>query len=349
MTYELFSSYNYYYMKDIEKKSKNISTNLEFFLQKFIDHLRVKNKSKKTLISYYHDLYYFLFWYENHFGKRLEKIDKRKISDYLAHLSDSKVNSQANKTAKNKNIWNSFINVFFRHNRPQKPIDDIKNLSASSRKRKLSSLSHFFNFLIADETLGKKFQLNPVNKILHSIQLKDVDIAHTKRLSESDFKLLLEKNWKIREQLIINLLFYGGLRLAELTMLKSDDLDRETKVINLKRKGGLQHKLKIQEFSKIEFLWDKYLFSLNLKCEKSNFLFSSEKLNFEKPITERAMAFIIMRCLKKAGLEYKHLTPHSFRKGCASQMYHRTKDLLLVRDYLNHQDAKVTQTYIELF
>lgn len=328
-------------MKKISKNSKILESNLEILLQKFIDHLSVKNKSNKTSISYYHDVLNFLVWYQIQHGKRIDRIDKRKISEYLNYLSTNLCNE--NNQVLSRRLRPTFLGKFFKTKAILKP---SSKLSANSRKRKLSSISQFFNFLIADETLGKKFSNNPVNKTLHSIQLKDVDIAHTRRLSLHDFELLIEKNYRIRDQLILHLLFHGGLRLAEITGLKSDDLDRETKVLNLRRKGGLKHRLKIQNFSKIEFLWDRYMNSIP---QDSIYLFSTKKLNFEKAISERAMAQNIMRCFTKADLTYKKLTPHSFRKGCASEMYHKTKDLLLVRDYLNHQDAKVTQTYVELF
>ena len=54
----------------------------------------------------------------------------------------------------------------------------------------------------------------------------------------------------------------------------------------------------------------------------------------------------ITNILKKCNLP-EELTPHSFRRACATNLYIETKDLLLVRDYLNHHDAKVTQTYID--
>ena len=47
-----------------------------------------------------------------------------------------------------------------------------------------------------------------------------------------------------------------------------------------------------------------------------------------------------MKILKDSGCNGS-LGPHSFRKACATNLYLRHKDLLLVRDYLNHKDAKV--------
>ena len=54
----------------------------------------------------------------------------------------------------------------------------------------------------------------------------------------------------------------------------------------------------------------------------------------------------VLKILEKSNLP-KELTPHSFRRACATNLYLETRDLLLVRDYLNHHDAKVTQTYID--
>ena len=54
----------------------------------------------------------------------------------------------------------------------------------------------------------------------------------------------------------------------------------------------------------------------------------------------------ILRICLKSNVD-SEITPHSFRKACATYLYFQTKDLLYVRDYLNHNDAKVTQTYID--
>ena len=70
---------------------------------------------------------------------------------------------------------------------------------------------------------------------------------------------------------------------------------------------------------------------------------------FARPISTRGMYGRISRILKRAGINSKGLGPHSFRKACATNLYIQTKDILLVRNYLNHKDAKVTQTYIEYY
>ena len=66
----------------------------------------------------------------------------------------------------------------------------------------------------------------------------------------------------------------------------------------------------------------------------------------KKRVSEKTMYNRITNILKKCHLP-EDLTPHSFRRACATNLYIETKDLLFVRDYLNHHDAKVTQTYID--
>jgi len=345
MTYGVFSSYNYYYMKKTNKNLIELDEKLNKYLLLFIEHLRIKNKSEHTIKNYLLDIKEFLIWYQNTYEKRLDKVNKRVITEYITIISGA--SNGKNEHEVTLHLWTKLWMALKIEKRKKDPQKYSKKLATNSKKRKISAISQFYSYLIADELLGKKFQINPVNRTLHSIQLKDVDIQHTVRLTKEDFELLIDKNWRPREQLILHLLFSGGLRLAELTGLKVGDLDSETQTITLKRKGGSIHKLKLNNYFKIHYLWEKYLNFTDLKSEE-NFLFFNKKSIATKPISERAMSNIIQRCFKNAKIRNKGLTPHSFRKGCATELYQDTKDLLLVRDYLNHQDAKVTQTYIDI-
>jgi len=341
-------------MKKFNKNREHLNQKLMIALQLFIDHLSTKNKSKNTIKNYEIDVMEFLLWLQNIHGTKIDNVSKRVVTEYIQHLSPLKNSEDILNKKLNENPWSRFFKIFAKKSKKTKTeVVANRSLSPSSRKRKISALSQFYNYLIADDYFGKKVLVNPVNKILHTINLKDSEINHTVRLSHEDFNYLVEKNWNPKEQLILHLLFWGGLRLAEITRLKNTDLEVDTQSIKLIRKGGSIHKLKIQNFSKIEFLWNKYisrqkLLDLDLDNHHEFYLFSSKISQTPKPITNRAMANIIYKCLKKCNLHTKGLSPHSFRKGCATELYYQTKDLLKVRDYLNHQDAKVTQTYIDL-
>lgn len=41
-----------------------------------------------------------------------------------------------------------------------------------------------------------------------------------------------------------------------------------------------------------------------------------------------------------------HLTPHSLRAGAATSLYYQTKDILMVKDFLDHENIATTEKYI---
>ena len=118
------------------------------------------------------------------------------------------------------------------------------------------------------------------------------------------------------------------------------NFDMESKTLCFKRKGGDVHTLRPQKAESIFRLFRAYL---AYREENPIYLFINKK---GRPLTQKTLYNIIIGLIKKAGCP-ENITPHSFRKACATNLYIRRKDLLFVRDYLNHKDAQVTQTYID--
>ncbi|MGZ3809200.1 MAG: tyrosine-type recombinase/integrase, partial [Bacteriovorax sp.] len=126
----------------------------------------------------------------------------------------------------------------------------------------------------------------------------------------------------------------------ELCFLKISNFDHKAKILTFTRKGGSVHTLVIQ---KEDLIFKNLDFYLNQQGMKSDFLFQNKE---GKPYSIKTFYNQIMKIISRADVS-EGITPHSFRKACATNLYIRTKDLLYVRDYLNHSDAKVTQTYID--
>jgi integrase/recombinase XerC len=159
-------------------------------------------------------------------------------------------------------------------------------------------------------------------------------------ISREEFKIIEEKSYKTKERLMLYFLYYGGLRLSELCYLKISNFDHQAKILSFVRKGGSIHTLVIQKEDLIFKNLNFYLANFEFK---SDYLFQNSK---GKPYSLKAFYNQIMKIIERADIS-SDITPHSFRKACATNLYIRTKDLLFVRDYLNHSDAKVTQTYID--
>lgn len=319
-----------------------------FLIEEFLENLKKQNKSPQTVLSYAHDLKRFLEWLNFLKHKPLKDLRAKDISEYIQYLKNGGFLYQEKKP---QNLLERFTLLFKTKKVFYKKRD---SLSINAQKRHLSTIKNFFQFLKeTHEEKGKHFLTNPVKSKLHHIKLKDHDIAPTPMLSREDFLELEEKIYRTKERLILYLLYYGGLRLSELAQLKFRDFSIEAKSIRLHRKGGDIHQLKIENaekvFSQFEFylktkIENHRLLSTNLNSDiKEDYLFTNKE---GLRLTERALFNLIKKMITKSGLS-NEISPHSFRKACATELYLKTKDLLLVRDYLNHSDAKVTQTYID--
>ncbi|MBF0299497.1 MAG: site-specific integrase [Oligoflexia bacterium] len=340
----------------------------KLWLDSFLNNCKEGNKSEYTIINYRSDLKKYVKWYELNHKRILNAANASTITKYQNFLSKTEEaaakdqDKDKDKNKKNKAKWNIlrgmfvFLKASLNKNKKNNIVNDEQQivektkeqlnkfvkLSVNSRRRNLSAIKNFYEFLKqSNEDTNKLFPSNPVKSKLHNIRLKDDDVTPTKLLTPKDWKALDENIYRPKERLIINILYYGGLRLSELTELRVDSFNTSNYSIRFTRKGGYVHTLFIQRPKQIFGLLDKYLKSRPID---SAHIFCNKK---GRPLTPRTMYNSIMKIFIKAKVETYGLTPHSFRKGCASLLYHKTKDLLFVRDYLNHADAKVTQTYIE--
>ena len=330
----MFISYNIYYMKNSEK---DLAKNYQKLLNEFLSFLQLSNRSDHTLINYRADLLKFLFWYQYLYkARKLSKIDRKVIDNYMQFLSTgcSKIARQIS--------WLpvSIRKVLLLDLSDYREIS-AESLSIGSQKRHLSTIKNFFEFLRESYgENGQEFMINPVKSKLHGIRLKDVDIQHTKLLEKDDWfkinKLLLGG----REILILNLMYYAGLRLSEVCRLEVSNFDPKLHSIEAIRKGGKIHKFIPQRAKTIFKNLDLHLRRTGITTGPI-FLGRSDQV-----ISSKTMYNQIMKILKRADIS-REITPHSFRKACATQLYFKHKDILAVRDYLNHADAAVTQTYIE--
>jgi integrase/recombinase XerD len=316
----------------------------KIWLEKFLDNCRQMNRSEHTIKNYQLDLEKFIFWFEATHGKALHKAGAEAITEYNHFLKNG--GEIKKKTRRREKLKYFFQKMLFRP-RVYLPLNANSGharppLAVTSRRRHLSAIKNFFEFLKqTHEDQQKIFLTNPVKSKIHSVKLKDTDYQATKLLTPEDWENILNYVHKPMDKLLVHLLYFGGLRLSELAQLKWEDYDTRNDVLTLRRKGGYIHHLKIQNEREI-----KYLLNMHYNTQKhpSDYLFSNKK---GAPYGNKTLYNRIMKIFLRSGCE-RGLGPHSFRKACATNLYIKTKDLLQVRDYLNHSDAKVTQSYISL-
>jgi len=311
-----------------------------FWIEQFLENCRQTNRSVHTLKNYHADIKKFINWYEQNYKKLITKAQGKTIGHYKEYLQ----NGGPVKKDRPQNFVQNILGLFKRKLVAEQLKLEVHQLQAplavNSRRRHLSTIKNFFEFLKqTHEDHSKLFHINPVKSKIHGIKLRDIDFLPTKTLTLEDWVKLQDKIYRLKERMIINILYYGGLRISELCSLKFTSFDHASKTINFTRKGGYIHQLAIYNDQLIFQLLDAH----RTGKEAGDFLFPGRK---NQAISTKAMHTLISKMFLKAGCQDR-LTPHSFRKACASNLYLTTKDLLFVRDYLNHRDAKVTQGYID--
>ena len=321
-------------------------------LDNYLHNLRRLNKSEHTIKNYRADLLKFFNWIEHDQKMNIEKVNGETIGLYKEFLSDGgniyrEVIRNADSPGIQFLLWFKFIigKAFFKK-RTEKYLLFFQNpMSVSSRRRHLSSLKNFFEYLKeSHEDTTELFFKNPVKSKIHAITLKEIDVTPTTMIARDDFKKIIDQTFRTSERLIVYLLYYGGLRLSELCELKVANFDKVSRTITFNRKGGYVHTLVIQ---KEEIIFKNFSFYIGDNEFNKIYLFQTKS---GRPLSPKAMYNKIIKIIERAIPDNQvttKITPHSFRKACATELYLKSKDLLYVRDYLNHKDAQITQTYID--
>lgn len=321
-------------------KEKALTHRDALLIQKFEESLLQQNKSAHTIKNYRSDIESFCLWMRSRSSKKLGFTSPNDIQNYSLYLSGEQEKPQ--KISLFKRIIQVTLAVLTMRAPKKIPKQRSVPMAVASKRRHLSSLKNFFEFHEQSQYRKRQgFTKNPVRSKLHAIGLKDKDVQATKTLTEQDFESLLNCATKLEQRLALWILYDGALRLEELSRLKFEAFHTPSQTLRFIRKGGSWHTLKLENYSKIEELLKAHQVKKSLK--NSDWIFSSRD---GQALTPRSHYNRLKNLFLKAKLP-TGLTPHSFRKGRATQLYAQTKDLLYVRDYLNHRDAKVTQTYID--
>lgn len=164
-----------------------------------------------------------------------------------------------------------------------------------------------------------------------------------KYLNEKQLKALMlaiEKRNVLRDEVMMKLTLYLGLRVRELVNIELEDLDPENRAITIQGvKGG-----RLRTYNDIEErLWKKL--SRYSRAIKSVYLFPSSR-NSEGKLTTMAVQRLFKFYAKLAELP-EHFSIHSLRHSCGIIRARANESPIRIMLHLRHRSISSTQVYFE--
>jgi site-specific recombinase XerD len=143
----------------------------------------------------------------------------------------------------------------------------------------------------------------------------------------------------IRDRLIIQFFIFLGLRLSELSNIKTKDIDLEKKSIEITGKGNRSVRQKITEIKIEEYLLKSIIEYLKIRdyCHQEYFFisWSGKRLSHSQIIKN------IHSRIKKADIT-KKISPHRLRATCASLYIKKGIDPLTLKSIMRHNSITTT-------
>ena len=221
-----------------------------------------------------------------------------------------------------------------------------KKFSPRTIKRKFSSLSSYFNFLL-DRRIIKNNPLNGVftpkiPKILPEI-LTIEEINNIFLAAESSKNEILS----LRDRCILEMLYSSGLRVSEVCELKINNIQFDLDLIRFFGKGSKERIIPLTYYAR---KWLKKYLSESRKIlssrskKSSNYVFLS---NNGLSLTRMAIWLSVKKYVNSAGV-LKKISPHTFRHSFATHLIDGGANLIEVQALLGHADISTTEIYTHL-
>jgi integrase/recombinase XerC len=168
--------------------------------------------------------------------------------------------------------------------------------------------------------------------------MEDVIVELREDISSEEFE-------RLRDALIVLLIYTAGLRLSELVEANRSDLSADYATLRVMGKGG---KERIQPLlSSLGEVLKKYFIQIssqNICTSEKKALILSKK---GKRISRRSVERIVDRKLKGVGVQGK-TSPHVLRHTFATRVLNEGGDLREIQELLGHSSLKATQVYTHL-
>lgn len=216
----------------------------------------------------------------------------------------------------------------------------IKGDAASSRSRSVYILRAFYSFCVK-----KEYILNNISQKLEIIPVQEKERVY---LTEEEFKVLEAAVKPAIAKLILNSLFYTGMRISECLNLSLQDVDLKIGVITVRNTKSKRDRL-LPIHKDLKPLLQDYLNTWRQGNACRYFFTANNKNRVSPDYINR----VLHETTQTLGWN-KKVTCHSIRHSFASRLVENNVNIVNIQKLLGHSDLSTTSIYthtnmIELF
>lgn len=149
-----------------------------------------------------------------------------------------------------------------------------------------------------------------------------------------------------RDRTILEILYSTGMRKSELANLKLEDVDYEQGFIRINLGKGQKDRVVPLGRIASQYL-EAYIKGVRpwiKNARQKDDLFVSRKGN---RLSRNMLGCLVRRYAVKSKLE-KHITCHTFRRSCATEMIKNKSNLMHIKELLGHNSMETVQNYCNL-
>lgn len=214
-----------------------------------------------------------------------------------------------------------------------------KDVSVRSISRFLSTVKGFHRFLLREKIVSA----DPTDLIeLPKIEKKIPSYLSIEEVNKVLKAPNLKKTQGIRDRAILELMYATGLRVSELTKLKSSDVNLDVGFLRCKGKGSKERIVPMGKIS--DHFINSYITQARAKLlgkKVSIYLFLAQG---GRPLSRQSVWKMIKKQVRKSGIR-KKVSPHTLRHSFATHLLERGADLRSVQEMLGHASITTTQIY----
>jgi integrase/recombinase XerD len=278
---------------------------INLILIEFKQHLKARSYAEATIESYLMNLGHFKRYLEERSISDLKQCGQKIVLDYQAKVM-------------------------------------AEPIAQESKALKIRSMKRLFDYLVQSNQL----LLNPAEGLVETCR-KNKKLGPVLGLDEMQ-KLLAQPNLslriEIRNKTIMEVMYATGIRLDELVNLEIYHVDLKEQVLYIRKGKG--RKQRIVPLGKHAGQWlREYLEKIRPHYSKKNPKERRLFLNNQGlAITSGSIRQFLRVYSKSSGFK-KNVSPHTFRRTCATHLLQQGADIRYIQKLLGHQSLKTTQIY----